>query len=380
MIYLDYNATAPLRPEAREAMLPWLGAEFGNPSSVHRLGSHARVAVERARAEVAELVGARPAEVVFTSGGTESNNLAVLGAAIVGDGAVATAAIEHSSVLAAASVLRERGRPLRLLPVDEEGRVEPAPLADLLRQAPALVSVAWANNEIGTIQPMAEISRLCRAAGGLLHVDAVQACGKIPVDASQADLLSLSAHKIGGPQGVGALVVRRGVRVAPLVHGGGQERGLRSGTENVAGIVGFGAACRSARESLAAYQRLSELRERLWQGLTAMSPAIVRNSPSRTCLPNTLNVCFPGVRGEALVAALDLEDIAVSTGSACAAGAAEPSHVLLAIGCDEERARDGVRFSLGWKTTPAEIESALAVCGAVLARMQAVRRPEVARA
>ena len=377
MIYLDYNATAPLRAEVREAMLPFLGAEFGNPSSVHRLGSRARVAVEQARAEVAELVGAQANEVFFTSGGTESNTWGLVGSIAGRDGAIVTSPIEHSSVLEPVAALGRRGHVIHEIGVDREGRVDLRELADRLRHRVALVSIAWANNEIGTVQAMHEIGELCRSAGALLHVDAVQACGKIPVAAGVVDLLSLSAHKVGGPKGMGALVVRRGTKIEPLFRGGGQERGVRSGTENVAGIVGFGVACRLANANLGAYRRVSELRELLWQGLAAAN-GVVRNSPSAGCLPNTLNVGFSGVNGEALVAALDLEDIAISTGSACAAGAAQASHVLLALGLDEEQARDSVRFSLGWGTTAAEIERAAAVCVAAVKRMRAVRRAEVA--
>jgi len=377
MIYLDYNATAPLRPEVRDAMLPYLGPDFGNPSSVHRLGSRARVAVEQARAEVADVVGAQANEVFFTAGGTESNNLALLGSVVGADGAIITCPIEHSSVLESVRFLGRRGRVIHEVGVDRGGRVDLPRLAALLGRSAALVSVAWANNEIGTVQAIHEVGEICRAAGVLVHVDAVQACGKVPVAAGDADLLSLSAHKIGGPKGVGALVARRGVKIQPLIRGGGQERGLRSGTENVAGIVGFGVACRLAKANLEAYGRLGDLRELLWRGLAATG-GVARNSPADGCLPNTLSVGFAGVSGEALVAALDLEDIAVSTGSACAAGAAEASHVLLALGLEEEQARNSVRFSLGWDTTRAEIERATEVCASAVRRMRALRSAEVA--
>lgn len=377
MIYLDYNATTPLRPEARAAMLPYLGAEFGNPSSVHRLGSRARVAVENARAQVARLIGARASEIVFTSGGTEANNMALFGIAAVKDGALVTTTIEHSSVLASATRLEEDGRRVHRLDVDRTGRVDLDGLRVALQHRVALVSVGWANNEIGTIQPIAEITALCRAAGAVLHVDAVQAVGKIPVVAEQTDVLSLSAHKLGGPKGVGALWVRGGVALEPRALGGGQERGRRSGTENVAGIVGFGAACQVAVADDVTGTRTTELRERLWDGLAAAIGGVRRNSPRDHSLPNTLNVCIEGVRGEALVAGADIEDVAISTGSACAAGAAEPSHVLRAIGLTTDEARDGVRFSLGRETTVGEIDRTIDVVAALVAQVRRVQPREV---
>jgi cysteine desulfurase len=371
MIYLDYNATAPLLPAVRAAMAPYLAEEFGNPSSVHRAGARARTVVEAARRTIAEHVGARPAEVVFTSGGTESNNWALFGRVLPERRPhLVVAAVEHASVLAPARELERRGAVVTVLGVDGAGRVDPAALAAAVRPDTALVSIGWANNEIGTVQDVAELAAVCGRASVCFHVDAVQALGKIPVDAGCADLCSLSAHKLGGPKGIGALIVRRDVTLQPLFFGGPQERGRRAGTENVAAIVGFAAAVRTT----AIPAEIETLRERLWAGLAEI-PDVIRNSPAAGCLPNTLNVSFAGVAGEAVVAALDLEGIAVSAGSACAAGASEPSHVLRALGRDACAARDGVRFSLGAATTAAEIARTVEVVRAVIARARGATAP-----
>ncbi len=375
MIYLDHNATSPLRPQVVDSMLPFWRDGVGNASSVHAAGSRARCAVETARAYVAALVGAHASEIVFTSGGTEANNLALFGAVRarrLTD--IVSTPIEHSSVREPIAVLREQGCRVHLLPVDTCGRVTAAALeAGLAGVGPALVSVGWANNEIGTVQPVQEIAAICATRKATLHVDAVQAAGKIPVHVAGIDLLSLSAHKLGGPQGVGALFVRRGVEVSALLLGGGQERGRRAGTENVAGIAGMGEACRLlAGEAESEARHCAALRDALWHGIEQTISGVRRYGTGGVhALPNTLNVSFAGVRGEALVAALDLEGVAVSSGSACAAGAAEPSHVLLALGCDAEEARDGVRFSLGRTNTAAEIDRVIHLTGAVVRRMRA---------
>jgi cysteine desulfurase len=376
VIYCDHNASTPLRPDALAAMLPYLREQYGNASSVHALGARARHAVETARAQVAALIGARPAEIVFTSGGTESNNLAILGAArMMRRRTLVTTPIEHSSVRQVIRGLRDEGYQVREIPVDADGRVGAAALAAQLDDDVGLVSVGWANNEIGTIQPIAEIAAVCRARGVRLHVDAVQAAGKLPVHVRDIDLLSLSAHKLGGPKGVGALFVGREGSLRPLFAGGGQERGRRAGTENVAGIVGMGEACRLvAVEVGSCGEACVALRDALWTGLQARIPGLRRNSPAGGCLPNTLNVSVDGVRGEALVAALDLAGVAVSSGSACAAGAGEASHVLLAIGRSADAARDGVRFSLGRTTGPDDIERVVASTTAAVERMRATRR------
>jgi cysteine desulfurase len=380
VIYCDHNATTPIRPEVLDAMLPFLRDEYGNASSVHRLGSRARCAVEEARAHVAALIGARPAEIVFTSGGTESNNLAIHGAARVsGRGTIVTTRIEHSSVREPVRLLERDGYAVRELPVNGLGQVTAADVAEQLSESCAIVSVGWANNEIGTVQPIEGIAAVCAARATLLHVDAVQAIGKLPVHGRGIDLLSISAHKIGGPKGVGALFVASGCELPPLLVGGGQERGRRAGTENVAGIVGMGEACRLAADEVGAFgEACLALREALWEGLRAAIPDVQRNSPSAAqSLPNTLNVSFVGVRGEALVAALDLEGVAVSSGSACAAGAGEPSHVLLALGHTADAARDGIRFSLGRTNTMNDVERIVAAADAAVQRIRAAKRPIV---
>lgn len=377
MIYFDHNATTPLRAEVLDVMLPFLREEYGNASSVHGLGSRARQALEEARSRVAALIGAQPAEVVFTSGGTESNNLAILGVASeLGRSGILSTPIEHASVREPVAALRGHGYTVRMLSVDAIGRVNAADVdAALAEPGTSLLSVGWANNEIGTIQPIEEIGAICRARHVLFHVDAVQAAAKIPVRVGKVDLLSLSAHKLGGPKGVGALYIRRGVTVRPLMLGGEQERGWRAGTENVAGIVGMGEACRLAAVELGALGAACRLlRDGLWSSLQDDIPGLQRNGPTEgDCLPNTLNISFEGIRGEAMVAALDLEGVAVSSGSACAAGAGEPSRVLLALGRNSKAARDGVRFSLGRNTSADEIEQVVRITAAVVERMRAAK-------
>ena len=365
-IYLDHNATAPLGPEVREAMLPFLGPP-ANPSSAHREGARARSALETARAEVAALVGAAPAEIVFTSGATEANNLALRGTA-AGLGIVTTA-IEHASVLETA---RAVGAPLSVVPVDREGRVDAGQVVAACDAATRLVSVGLANGEVGSLAPVAAITAGLRSNGVLVHSDAAQAAGRLPLDVAAlgVDLLSLSAHKLGGPAGVGALWLRRGVELAAQTTGGSQERGRRAGTENVAAIVGFGVAAARARAALAANAAAAaRLVERLWTGLRTRVPGVVRNGPADgPRLPNTLNVSFPGAAGESLLVLLDLAGVAVSLGSACAAGAAEPSHVLLAMGRDRDAARSGVRFSVGPSTTAGDIDRVLELLPALVAQ------------
>ncbi|MEO8602301.1 MAG: cysteine desulfurase family protein [bacterium] len=367
MIYLDHNATVALRAEARAAMDALAARQPGNPSSAHAAGRVARAALEQARRAIAERLEVRASELVFTSGGTESNNLALLGALPDPCGAhVVASPIEHSSVLGPLYELERRGATLSWLAVDGEGRISPDALGAALRPETALVSVGWANNEIGTVQPIAALAALCRARGVLLHVDAVQGLGKLPLQLADIDLCTLSAHKVGGPVGVGALVVRRGVGLRPLAWGGEQERGTRPGTENVFGAVGFAAALAAGQGDA---QSIARLRECLWAGMADTS-GVRRYSPLRDCLANTLSAGFAGLRGEALVAGLDLEGVAVSVGSACAAGSGEPSHVLRAIGCDEAAAAAGVRFSLGAQTTELEIDTAAAALRRVVERMR----------
>jgi len=370
-IYLDHNATTPLRPEVFEAIVPFLREEYGNASSVHAFGSRARCAIEDARGGIAEVLGASAAEIIFTGGGTESNNLAIIGGARAKQCRVLASAIEHSSVLGAVEALEDEGFAVERIPTDTTGVIRVAELERALRLGPALVSIGWANNEIGTLQPVEEIASLCASHGALLHVDAVQAFGKVPVRKSGIDMLSLSAHKIGGPKGVGVLFVRQGVAVKPLLVGGGQERGHRAGSENVAAIVGMGLACQLAYAEVDWFGEASlAMRDRLWNGIRGKVSAVHRHGNS-LCLPNTLNLRFDGVRGEALVAALDLEGIAVSAGSACAAGGGEPSHVLSAIGLDADTARNGVRFSIGRTNAPDEIERAISATTAAVERIRA---------
>lgn len=365
MVYLDYNATAPLRPEAAAAMERFAAESVGNASSVHHFGRRARAVVETCRRALAETIGAEASEVFFTSGGTESNNLALFGAVREWrDRHLVVSPIEHSSIVRSARELERRGARVSWLPVDASGRITLDALGDVLSNDTALVSIGWANNEIGTIQALGEVAELCRSRNVPLHVDAVQALGKIPVDVRGVTLCSLSAHKIGGPPGVGALFVRRGIELQPLLFGGAQERGWRPGTENVVGLAGFAAVLTAGCRDGAS---LVPLRERLWTGLAELE-GIRRNSVSEDCLPNTLHVSFAGLPGESLVAALDLEGIAVSVGSACAAGSAEPSHVLLALGRSVTEAAEGIRFSLGEGTSAEQIEETLRVVRRVVDR------------
>ncbi len=372
--YLDYNATTPVDPRALEAMLPFLRGEFGNPSSLHWFGQRSRAAVEEARERVARLVGAEPAEIVFTASGSESDNMALRGVAAKAKPSrrtLVTSAIEHHAVLNAAKALRDEGWRLAVVGVGEDGSLDFADLDARLDQTSALVSVMLANNETGVVQPFAEVARLAHARGAIVHCDAVQAAGKIPIDvrALDVDLLTLSAHKLYGPKGIGCLYVRRGTPMAPLVRGGGQERNRRAGTENVPGIAGFGAAATLALESLAAdAARLCALRDRLETRLLACPGA--RRNGAEPRLPNTANVSFEGTEAENLLIALDLEGVAVSTGAACAAGAVEPSHVLRAMGLPPERVQSSLRLSLGRPTTEEEIDRAADVITAVVERQR----------
>jgi cysteine desulfurase len=365
-VYLDYAATTPLRPQVREATAPYLGAEFGNPSSIHSHGRAARVALETARRRVLEAVGASTGRLIFTGSGSEADNLAILGfARRHPDGCVVRSSIEHKAVTEATRVLAARGYDVRVAPVDSRGVLDLGALSRLLPTdgRPTLVSVMWANNETGAIQPVGQVAALCRHHRAVFHSDAVQALGKLPLqlDELEIDLLSLSAHKLGGPKGVGALVVRGDIELEPLIYGGGQEGGLRSGTENVAGIVGFAEAAAIAaaelEEEAAAWR---SLRERLEAGLRAALPEIAVNggdAPER--LPNVLNISVPDVDIEGLLTSLDLEGICVSSGSACTTGSVEPSHVIKAMGREGDYARNTIRLSIGWGTRAADIEYVL---------------------
>lgn len=368
-IYLDANATTPLLPEVLEAMRPFLLERFGNASSIHQEGQHARSAVEQARASVARLLSCRPAEIVFTSGGTESDNLAIFGSVQAGDHVI-TSAVEHHAVLHAVERLRERGVEVEFLPVDEQGVLAAEDVRKALRPNTKLISVMMANNETGVLQPVGQIGQIAAEAGVRFHVDAVQAAGKVPlaVDEIGCQLLSISGHKMHGPQGTGVLFVRRGTRLEPLFAGGAHERQRRAGTENVAGIVGLGKAAECALEGTS--ERIGRLRDRLESELLERCAESGVNGGRAARVPNTTNLWFDHLEGEALVIALDLKGLAVSSGAACSSGANEPSHVLEAMGLSGERARASVRFSLHRHTTEEEIAETVALVAAQVARLR----------
>jgi cysteine desulfurase len=373
-IYLDHAATTPLRPEVRDAMLPFLDGRFGNPSSAHRFGREARAALEEARERTAAALGARPPGIVFTAGGTEADNLAVLGRwRARRSGAVICSAVEHKAVLKAAARAHREGAELVILGVDAEGRVDPAVLDDVLPAAPCVVSVLWGNNEVGTLQPVQRLAERCADAGVIFHTDAVQAYGKVRVrvDETPCALLALSAHKFGGPKGAGLLYVRDGVELEPLSHGGGQEHGLRPGTENVALAVGLATAVEiAAAEQADESVRLASLRDRLERALLEGIPGAAVNAAGAARLPHVLNLTVPGIDQEALLVALDLQGIAVSVASACQSGAAEPSHVLSAMGRVVADAAS-IRLSVGRTSTEAEIAEAAARVPVIVERVRA---------
>ena len=361
--YFDHNATTPVDAAAAEAMIRVLRDEYGNASSVHRYGQRAKSIMDEARSAVSTLIGAEPSELVFTSGGTESDNFALRGAAealeATGRKHLIATAIEHEAVLVTLKALARRGWRTTLLPVGETGIVRPEALKDALTGDTAIVSVMHANNELGTVQPVAELAAIARAAGALVHTDAVQSVGKLPVDvrALGVDLLSLSAHKFNGPKGAGALWIRRGTRISPILTGGKHERTRRAGTENVPAIAGMGAAAAQARSKLGAEAaRVSALRDRLEREVLTRVPGTMVNGAREPRVPNTTNISFERVEAESLLIALDLEGIAVSTGAACSSGTLEPSHVLRAMGLPTHRAQNSIRFSLGSGNTDAEID------------------------
>ena len=381
-VYLDFNATTPVEPEVLDAMLPYFSKEFGNAASIHTPGQRSRGAVETAREQVAALIGARPQEIVFTSGGTESDNHAIFG--VVAQPILAvrasetakhiiTTAIEHEAVLNACQALEKEGARVTYLPTDREGLIDLDDLRRAINAETVLITIMHANNELGTVQSLAEVGRIAKEADVYFHTDAVQSAGKIPVDvnAMGLDLLSISGHKLYAPKGVGALYVRGGTRLRQFLYGGHHQRGFRPGTENVAGIVGLGKAAEIARKSLAEdSQGVSALRDRLQQGLLGNVPQSRVNAGAAPRTPNTTNLVFPGIEGEALLIALDLKGLACSTGAACSSGAVEPSHVLTAIGLPPEEARASLRFSLGRHTTNADIDFALNVVPAAVAQLR----------
>jgi cysteine desulfurase len=375
-VYLDYNATTPVEPEVLDAMLPYFSGEFGNAASIHTPGQKARAAVETAREQVAALIGARAPEVVFTSGGTESDNHAIFGiieAAGRHDKHVVTTLIEHEAVLNACQALEKRGARVTYLAVDRVGLLDLDELRHAIQPDTVLITIMHANNELGTVQPLEEIGRIAKEQDIYFHTDAVQSAGKVPIDVNKlgVDLLSLSAHKFYGPKGIGALYIRSGTRLSQLLYGGHHQRGFRPGTENVAGIVGLGKAAEIARTSLADdARRVSALRDKLQQGLLHSVPQSRVNGSASLRTPNTTNLVFPGIEGEALLIALDLNGLACSTGAACSSGAVEPSHVLTGIGLPPEDARASLRFSLGRHTTEEEIEFALRVVPAAVEQLR----------
>jgi cysteine desulfurase len=362
-VYFDHNATTPVAPSVADVMVRVLREDFGNASSVHRLGQQAKAILDEARTAVAGLIGAEPSELVFTSGGTESDNFALRGAAEAleptGRKHLIATAIEHEAVLVTLKALARRGWRTTLLPVDETGIVKPEALEDALTNDTAIVSVMHANNELGTIQPVAELARMTHGRGALFHTDAVQSVAKVPVDVRTlgVDLLSLSAHKFNGPKGAGALWIKRGTRMTPILTGGKHERTRRAGTENVPAIAGLGAAATLAKTKLANdVARVAALRDRLEREVLARVPGTIVNGARDPRVPNTTNISFDRVEAESLLIALDLEGIAVSTGAACSSGTLEPSHVLRAMGLPTHRAQNSIRFSLGAENTDAEVD------------------------
>jgi cysteine desulfurase len=372
-VYLDNNATTPVLTEVFEAMRPYFGEQFGNASSIHHHGQETRAAVESAREFVAALLNCRASEIVFTSGGTEADNLTIAGLTVPGDHVI-TSAIEHHAVLLASKHLEDLGCEVAILPVDGRGLVDPDDVRRALRPKTKLISIMMANNETGVLQPVEEIGKIAAEAGVHFHTDAVQAAGKVPIDVTRigCHALSISGHKIHAPQGVGALYVHKGTKLQPLFYGGRHERSRRAGTENVPGIVGLGKAAQLAKESFdrGDDKKLAALRDRLQQGILARVYEASVNGDGAPRVPNTTNIRFDHIEGEALVIALDLKGLAVSTGAACSSGAIEPSHVLIAMGLRADQARSSIRFSLGKQTTGEDIDFALNLVPQTVARLR----------
>ncbi len=377
-VYLDNNATTRVAPEVREAMEPFLGEMYGNPSSMHTFGGQVRKYVDRAREQVAALIGAEPSEVIFTSCGSESNNAAILGAAEaigVRKRHIITTRVEHPAVLEPCRYLEKAGYRLTELPVDREGRLDLDALESSITDDTALVSVMWANNETGVVFPVARAAEIVKAKGSIFHCDGVQAAGKLPIDLGEvpADLLTISGHKLHAPKGVGVLYVRKGTKLVPLVKGGHQEAGKRAGTENVPYIVGLGRACELAREHVAEEStRVKELRDRLEEGILATCPDVRVNGTRRERLPNTLNVSFEFVEGEAILLMLDALGVCASSGSACTSGSLEPSHVMRAMGVPFTAAHGSIRFSLSRYTTGEEVDHVLEHIPVIIKRLRQI--------
>lgn len=361
-VYADNAATTKLSPAVLEAMMPYLTEEYGNPSSLYRFGNHAKRAIEQARKEVADVLGAEPFEILFTGGGSEADNWVkeiMRSLKARGKNHFITSAVEHHALLHSAQRLQKEGFEVTFIPVDREGRIDPEQVRAAIRPETGLVSIMFANNEIGTIYPIQEIGAICRQAGVLFHTDAVQAAGHLPINVKEMniDLLSLSAHKFHGPKGVGAFYCRRGIPLPSLIDGGAQERGKRAGTENVAGIIGLGAALRLANEEMSeASARVSAMRDRLIDGILQTVPMCRLNGPRHNRLPGNCNISFLGIEGESLLLRLDLAGIAASSGSACASSSLDPSHVLLAIGLPHEVAHGSVRLSLSDYNTEEDVD------------------------
>ena len=369
-VYFDNSATTPVLPEVFEAMQPYFSEQFGNASSIHHHGQETRAAVERARESVARLLHCRGAEVVFTSGGTEADNLAIFGTAGAGDHVI-TSTVEHHAVLNACKHLEEEGCEVTYVPVDGRGLIDPEAVRRELRPTTRLITIMTANNETGVLQPVEEIGEIAAEADVYFHTDAVQAAGKVPIDVNEVgcDLLAISGHKLHGPQGIGALYVRTGTTLEPMLYGGRHERSRRAGTENVPGIVGLGRAAELAGQKLEGGDGMGAMRDRLERLLLQIECAGV-NGAGAPRVPQTLSMHFDGIDGESLVIALDLKGLAVSTGAACSSGAIEPSHVLMAMGMSPDRARASVRFSLGQQNTMEEVEFAAGLVGETVARLR----------
>lgn len=372
-VYFDNNATTPLLPEVRAAMEPYFSEHFGNASSIHHHGQETRSAVEHARESVAKLLGCRASEIVFTSGGTEADNLGIFGVAATGDHVI-TSTIEHHAVLFSAHRLEEMGCAVTYVPVNGGGLIDPEDVRRALRSNTKLISIMMANNETGVVQPVEAIGKIAAEAGVYFHTDVVQAVGKVPLDVNRigCHLLSISGHKFHAPQGVGALYVRKGTRLQPMLYGGRHERQRRAGTENVAGIVGLGKAADIAVAGFAdgSVQKMAALRDRLESEVLAATESAGVNSGGAPRVPNTTNIYFDHIEGEALIIALDLKGLAVSTGAACSSGATEPSHVLTAMNLAPDRARASIRFSLGKQNTQEEIDFAISIVPGTVARLR----------